>query len=231
MANPTVIKFGFVIKHPTWQLDSAPIRPNKLAEIRKVSIEQAKRNMDSSFVYAIKDNKFYNVNIDNIDAVVKKIVDGEDPTENDLTTEATEVRFNLASHIVPVEPDDMCDGIAAYKMCNVSFDNKVSGVVYYIKDLAAYATDDKEGYFLAYKWEDLDDKLINPKITLIGSTEAEKPITDGINVIRLGINKDEIVKRNIKITAEDSENSSAIVSHIYLTKYLKTEEVYPAKID
>ncbi|MBR1988362.1 MAG: hypothetical protein IKA36_04915 [Clostridia bacterium] len=222
-----VLEFGFVLKHPTWQLDDGPTWPTKFAITRKVNRVQALKLMDASDAYIVKDGEFFKVDPKTVSAAADAVIAGETP---EGIEPATDVVKALGSFIVPAEVTEEAYGMLAGKICDVDFLDNVYGEVYFVNGYTGFSSNvpDQEGFFVVFKYV-ANDIYSNVKMSVFGGTGVEVAVDEGINVIRLGKDRDEAVAKSLVIKAECTiEDEVKEVTMIYGMKNLKFVEAAPA---
>lgn len=218
------VSFGFVLRHPSWQLDDGPVWPTKFAIVKEVNRVQALKMMDSAEVYLEKDGSFYPVTQETVSAQVDKVIAGEVPDGE----ASTDVVRSLASYISAADAEDDCYGILAGKICKVDFADKVLGDLYYVTGYTGFnsmVTSEQEGYYLVFKYDAGDGFYSDVKMSVFGGTGKEVSVDDGINVVRLGSSKEEVAAKSLvisgKYTVDDEEFETKVV---FPAKYLKLVE-------
>lgn len=218
------VSFGFVLRHPSWQLDDGPVWPTKFAIVKEVNRVQALKMMDSAEVYLEKDGSFYPVTQETVFAQVDKVIAGEVPDGE----ASTNVVKSLASYISAANAEDDCYGILASKICKVDFADKVLGDLYYVTGYTGFnsmVTSEQEGYYLVFKYNAGDGFYSDVKMSVFGGTGKEVSVDDGINVVRLGSSKEEVVAKSLVISGKYIVNDEEFEAKvIFPAKYLKLVE-------
>lgn len=224
-----LVEFAFVLRHPSWQIDDGMTPASKMAIVRKVNRVQALKMMDSAEVFAVKDGNYYKVDQTNVSDAVDKIIAGEVP---DGEPEVGIIK-SIACNVSAADMETDAYGKQVKKICNVEFLNEVVGELYYVTGYTGFNSvnvEEQEGYYLAFNYT--DEFYGNVRMSVVGGSGREVAVDAGINVVRLGKTKDEVIGKTLVITGEyatdDLNNDIHVVTAVYNMKNLKLVEAAPA---
>lgn len=224
-----LVEFAFVLRHPSWQIDDGMTPASKMAIVRKVNRVQALKMMDSAEVFAVKDGNYYKVDQATVSDAVDKIIAGEAPAGEPEKGILKAISCNISA----AGPEVDAYGKQVKKICKVEFFDEVIGELYYVTGYTGFNgtnVEEQEGYYLAFNYT--DDFYGNVRMAVIGGSGKEVAVDAGINVVRLGKTKEEVVGKTLVITGEyatdDEKNDIHTVTAVYDMKKLKLVEAAPA---